>query len=146
MIQWLYIILSSLHHVSEIAILSNSFFMFRNSRNFSIFLFKLLILTRNKFSRNFSTLHGISSKRKYGESTTSNLLLKKLMSRSLLSLFKICWKTKGLKTFSWEFHLEDLRDNIQDSFTDRFDFIEKFQKKRTVFCISFSLQLYHRPR
>ena len=67
--------------------------MFRNSRNISIFLIKLLILTRNtdiKFSRNISTLHDISTEEKFGESTTSNLLLKKLMSGSLLSLFKIC--------------------------------------------------------
>ena len=58
--------------------------------------------TENEFSRNFSTLQGISSKKKYGESTTSNLLLNKLMLRSLLSLFKICGKSKGLKTFFWE--------------------------------------------
>lgn len=52
----------------------------------------LLILTWNKeneFPRNFSALQGISSKeKKYGESATSNLFLKKFMSRSLLALFK----------------------------------------------------------
>ena len=54
---------------------------------------KLLILTlnkENKFSRNFSTLQGISFKGKYGGFTKSNLLLKKFMFRSLLPLFKIC--------------------------------------------------------
>ena len=51
----------------------------------------LLILTWNKeneFPRNFSALQGISSKERYGESATSNLFLKKFMSRSLLALFK----------------------------------------------------------
>ena len=44
----------------------------------------------------------ISFKEKYGESTTSNLMLKKFMSSSLLSVFKTCLKSKGLKTFFWE--------------------------------------------
>ena len=92
--------------VSEIAITSNSFFiMLRNSSNLSNCLSKLLILTwktENEFLRNFSTLHGIFSKDKYGYSTTSNKLLKKFMSESPLSLFKICSKSRWLKTFFWE--------------------------------------------
>ena len=39
---------------------------------------------RKWVSVNFSALQGISSKEKYGESATSNLLLKKFISGSLL--------------------------------------------------------------
>ena len=99
--------LSSLHHVPEIARISNSLFMtLRNSRSLSKFLFKLLILmwyTENEFSRSFSTLQGTSAREKYGEFTASYLLLKKFMSGSLSSMFKIYWKSKELKMFSCEF-------------------------------------------
>ena len=99
--------LSSLHHVPEIARTSNSLFMIlRNSRSLSKFLFKLLILiwyTENEFSRSFSTLQGTSAREKYGEFTALYLLLKKFMFGSLSSMFKIYWKSKGLKMFSCEF-------------------------------------------
>ena len=50
----------------------------------------------------FYTLQGISSKEKYGESTTPNFLLRKFMSGLLLSLFK------PSKQWSWWRHFQDV--------------------------------------
>ena len=134
--------LSSLNHVSEISIISNSFFMIlRNSTSLSKSLFKLLILmwyTENEFSRSFSTLQGTSARDKYDEFTASYLLLKKFMSGSLSSLFKIYWKSKRLKMFSCElqyFCLEYFQSNVQDSFAKGFDLVEKLRKVKLLFSV-----------
>ena len=69
------------------------------SRNFSKILFKLLIsicMMEKEFLRSFWDEEN-SFTLKYGESTASDLLLKKLMSGSLLSSIKTFIKSKGLK-------------------------------------------------
>ena len=137
--------LSSLHHISEIAIISNSCFMIlRNSRSLSKYLFKLLILMwyrENKFSRSFCTLQGTSAREKYGEFTSSYLSLKKFISGLLSSLFKIYWKAKGLKMFSCKFAVflsGIFPRQCQNSFTKDFDFAEKLQEKLLFSAFSFS--------
>ena len=124
---------------TEIAITSSSFLiMLRNSSSFLKFLIKLLILiwnTETSFNKSFY-LARYFFQRKVWWTTTSNLLLRKFLSGSPLPLFKICWKSKGLKKFSWELaEFSSWRFARQYSgFIDkRFRFYEKISIKTYCF-------------
>ena len=89
--------LSLLYYASDIAIISNVFFMVpRNSRTFLNILVKLLTLMQNT-EREFSTLNSKSSKKWWLYDLISVIVEVYICSGPLLSLLKIS-KAKGWKT------------------------------------------------